>query len=80
MEHLRLPAQGVPAELLDRRGEIVDRQVGHQLPVDRIASGRRILFESVDVCQNLRTLALLLAHGRQGVDAANFTCSRAVSF
>ncbi|WP_210200209.1 hypothetical protein, partial [Mesorhizobium carmichaelinearum] len=28
----------------------------------------RILFESVDVCQNLRTVVLLLAHGRQVVN------------
>ncbi len=68
VEHLCFPAQGVPAELLDRRGEIVDRQIGHQLPVDWLATGRRILFEGVDVSQNLRTVVLLLAHGRQGVD------------
>ena len=36
-KHLRFPAQAVPAELPDRRGKIVDRQVGHQLPVDRLA-------------------------------------------
>jgi len=30
VEHLRLPAQRIPVELLDRLGEIVNRQVGRK--------------------------------------------------
>lgn len=44
--------------------------------VDRLATGRRILFEGVDVSQNLRTVALLcLPTGGKVLMAANFTCS-----
>ncbi len=35
VKHLCFPAQGVPFELLDGHGEISDRQIGHQLPVER---------------------------------------------
>lgn len=39
-------ARVIPAELLDRHGEIFDWQVGHQFPVDRLATGWRILLEA----------------------------------
>ncbi|WP_287355692.1 hypothetical protein [Mesorhizobium sp.] len=79
VEHLRLPAQGVPAELLDRRGEIFDRQVGHQLPIVRLATGRRILFEGVDVSQGCGLKRFCLPTGGKVLMAANFTCSKVVS-
>jgi hypothetical protein len=42
VEDRGLPAQGVPAELLDHRGKIADGQVGYQLPVDGGAVRGRI--------------------------------------
>jgi hypothetical protein len=61
VEHFRLPAQGIPFELLDGGGEITDRQIGHQLPVDRRTVRRWVDFKGVDVGKKLRTIALPLA-------------------
>lgn len=49
-------------------GEISDRQIGHQLPVDRRTVRRRIDLKGLDVGEKLRTVSLLLADGRQGLD------------
>src|SRR3954454_9654446 len=66
VEDLRLPAQGVPVELLDGPGEVDDRQVCDEHPVDRLPIGGRVEFESMDVGEDLRTIALLFADGWQG--------------
>jgi hypothetical protein len=68
VEHLRLPAQGVPFELLDCGGEIADRQIGHQLPVDRWTVCRWVDLKGLDVGEKLRTISLPLADRRQGLD------------
>src|SRR3954451_13594524 len=65
MEDLSLPAQGVPVELLDGLCEVGNRHVGDELPVDRLTIGGRVELDSVDVGQNLRAVALLLADGWQ---------------
>jgi putative transposase len=67
VEDLGLPAQRIPAELLDRPGEIIDRQIGHEPPVDRRAIRRCIDLKRVDVGEHLRLVAFLLADRRQGV-------------
>src|SRR4051794_6813200 len=41
---------------------------GHQLPVDRRTVRRRVDLKGLDVGEKLRTLSLLLADGRQGLD------------
>ncbi|WP_342734249.1 hypothetical protein [Bradyrhizobium sp. B117] len=61
VKHLCFPAQGVPFELLDGHGEISDRQIGHQLPVDRRTARRRVDLKGVNVGGKLRTVSLLLA-------------------
>ncbi len=68
MEDLRLPAQGVPVELLDGPREVGDRQVGDEPPVDRRAIGGRVELASMNVGEDLRAVALLLADGWQSLD------------
>jgi hypothetical protein len=82
VKHFRFPAQGVPFELLDGDGEISDRQIGHQLPVDRRTPRRRVDLKGLDVGEKLRTVSLLLADGRQGLDRGELhvhACTHAVS-
>ncbi|WP_306917158.1 hypothetical protein [Rhizobium mesoamericanum] len=64
VKDLDFPAQGVPFKFLDGGGDIVDRQIGHQLPVDRRTVRRRIDLKSMDVGEKLGCVALPLAFGR----------------
>ena len=55
----------VPVELFDGGCEIVDRQIGHEPPVDRVAIRRRVDFQGVNVEKGLWRVSLLFADGRQ---------------
>ena len=47
VEDLDFPTQGVPVEFFDGGGEIADRQVGRELPVDQVSIRRRGGFVAV---------------------------------
>lgn len=53
VKDLDFPAQGVPFKFLDGGGDIADRQIGHQLPVDRRTVLRRVDLKSMDVGEKL---------------------------
>src|SRR3954452_8588382 len=67
---LDLPAQGIPAQLLDRRPVRPDGQVGDQLPVDRGSIGGRGTLPGLDHREPERGIALLLADGWQNANTA----------
>jgi len=79
VEHLDLPAQGVPAKFFRGPGEIIDRQIGDKLPVDPLPILGSALFKGVDVGQGLRGIAFLLADGGKVSMAANLIRTWAVS-
>ncbi|MET4236487.1 hypothetical protein ACVWXN_005936 [Bradyrhizobium sp. i1.4.4] len=61
VEHLHLPSQSIPFELLNGVGAGTDRQVGDQLPIDLLSVFRRPALFGMDHRQGQSGIALLLS-------------------
>ena len=70
MEHLDLPSQSIPVELLDRVRAGAYRQIRDQLPVDPLSVFGVDALLGMDHRQAQRRIALLLADRRQDADLA----------
>lgn len=65
MEHLDLPSQSIPFELLNGVGAGANRQICDQLPLDFLSILRRQAFFGMDHRQGQRGIAILLSDRRQ---------------
>ena len=65
VEGLDLPAQRVPAELLDGVGARVNRKVGDEFPVDAVTTAGLAALRGVQHGKLERRITALLANGRQ---------------
>jgi len=70
VEDLDLPAQSIPADLLDRLLGALHLEICQQLPVDRLTPGRRINLGRVDDGEIKSRVAFLFANRWQDVDPA----------
>src|ERR1700731_5448321 len=64
VEHLDLPSQSIPFELLNGVRAGTDRQIGDQLPIDLLSVRRRAALLGIDHRQSQRGIALLLPDRR----------------
>jgi len=70
VEHLDLPSQTIPFELLNGVGAGTNRQVGDQLPIDLLSVFRRPALFGMDHRQGQSGIALLLSDRRQDANLA----------
>jgi hypothetical protein len=70
VEHLDLPSQGIPSQLLNRLDPRPDWEVGDQLPADPLSVLRRASFLSVDHGQGEGRMSPLFPNRRQDAEPA----------
>lgn len=70
MEHLDLPSQSIPFELLNGVGAGANRQICDQLPLDFLSVLRRHALFGMDHRQGQRGIALLLSDRQQDANLA----------
>jgi hypothetical protein len=70
MEHLHLPTQSLPFELLNGLGAGANRQIGDQLPIDLLSVFRGPALFGMDHRQGQRGIAILLSDRQQDANLA----------